>query len=81
MKKTLLIGLLGLPLVLGGCAQLMQAQMYGAKGAARAVVAECTLSPMTRQSNLDAINSALSDLGSVAQASALDCDGDGNPDL
>lgn len=79
MKPAIILA--SFALLLGGCAQLTALQNYGAQGAARAVMAECTLSPLVRQQNLSAVNGALVEQGSAARATALDCDGDGASDF
>ncbi len=81
--KTLntVIPSIAIALLLGSCALLERARMYGAEAAARAVALECSLSLDERQKNLDAINGWLLANGVTGRAVALDCDGDGTPDF
>lgn len=72
---------LALGLAAAGCEQLMVAQHYGAAAGGRLLIAECQLSPGTRQLNRDAVTAAAGELGSPARAVAQDCDGDGAPDF
>ena len=75
---TLSIALL---VLLGSCALVERARMYGAEGAGRAVALECSLSHTERQKNLDAVNGWLLANSVTGRAVALDCDGDGSPDF
>lgn len=67
--------------VLAGCAVLEKGRLIAAEGAARAVLLECGLSDQQRRKNLQAINGWLMAEGYAHRATALDCDGDGIPDL
>jgi len=49
-------------------------------GAGTAIVAECSLAASERSLNLTGINDWLSMRGYVYRATALDCNGDGQPD-
>jgi len=75
---TVSIVLIGL---LGSCALVERARMYGVEAAARAVALECSLSHVERQKNLDGVNGWLLANNVTGRAVALDCDGDGIPDF
>ena len=72
---------IALLVLLGSCALVERARMYGAEAAARAVALECSLSEAERQKNLDAVNGWLLANNVIGRAVALDCDGDGTPDF
>ena len=72
---------IALLVLLGSCALVERARMYGAEGAGRAVALECSLSQPERQKNLDAVNGWLLANNVTGRAVALDCDGDGLPDF
>ena len=56
-------------------------ETYAAKGLSEVVTYRCTtMSELERANLLDSVNNDLAAKGSLARASALDCDGDGQPD-
>ena len=67
--------------VLSGCSYLQIGQEYAAKGAAKGIQAECALSMDVRRQNFDAIVAELAADQSAHRPSALDCNGDGQPDF
>lgn len=77
MRILMIIPVIGF---LSACAVAEKAQLYAAEGAGRAIIGECQLSPGLRKSNLDSINGWLAEQGYTYRATALDCDGDGQPD-
>ena len=78
---TTVIPSIAIVLLLGSCALLERARMYGAEAAGRAVALECSLSHTERQKNLDAVNGWLLANSVTGRAIALDCDGSGDPDF
>ena len=78
---TTVIPSIAIVLLLGSCALLERARMYGAEAAGRAVALECSLSHTERQKNLDAVNGWLLANSVTGRAVALDCDGDALPDF
>lgn len=57
-------------------------ETYAAKGLSEVVVYRCgTMSDAQRRNLLDSVNNDLAAKGNAARAVALDCDGDGQPDL
>lgn len=63
------------------CAFVDKGRLIAAEGVGRAAVVECGLSDNERKKNLDAINGWLIAEGYPHRAVAIDCDGDGFPDL
>ena len=72
---------IALLVLISSCALLERARMYGVEAAGRAVALECSLSHVERQKNLDGVNGWLLANDVKSRAVALDCDGDGSPDL
>lgn len=68
-------------LVMGGCTVVEKARIVAAETFGRAIVAECSIAQPERSKNLDAINSWLATGRFPHRATALDCDGDGEPDF
>jgi len=64
-----------------GCAVVEKGRLIAAEGAGRAAALECGLADTERLKNLDAVNAWLFAEGYPHRATALDCDGDGVPDL
>lgn len=79
--RVRLIGAGTILAILAGCTFLDKGRLIAAEGVGRAAVIECGLSDGQRKKNLDAINGWLIAEGYPHRAVAIDCDGDGFPDL
>lgn len=68
-------------LALPACSYFEEGRLIAAQAAATAVRIECGFSDAERSKNLNAVNAWLNADGLDHRAVALDCDGDGTPDL
>ena len=68
-------------LLFTACSAVETVRDFSGEQAARAVEVECGLSYVERQKNLEAINRGLAARGLKSRATALDCNGDGEPDF
>jgi hypothetical protein len=66
---------------LGACTYVDKARDFSGEQVARAVEVECALSWPERRKNLAAVNRGLAARGLDSRATALDCNGDGEPDF
>jgi hypothetical protein len=77
--------LFALLVLVAGCSYLSgfidPAREFAGKGAAIAAEGECALSSDQRLANLTSVNGYLATNGSQVRVLALDCDGDGSPDV
>jgi hypothetical protein len=63
------------------CTYVDKARDFSGEQVARAVEVECALSWPERRKNLEAVNRGLAARGLDSRATALDCNGDGEPDF
>ncbi len=80
---TRVVAVLGFALLFlfTACSAVDRVRDFSGEQVARAVEVECALSIAERQRNLEAVNRGLAARGLASKATALDCDGDGAPDL
>ncbi len=79
-SRITLTASIAIAIALAGCAQINAIRYTTAEIAGHLILAACGLSDDVRSANLEAVNGYLTRKNHQAQATALDCDGDGSPD-